>query len=63
MAFASSQPTSSSMTETFVRGSFLSKIIGKTSAAIAAHRKRKALAILEALPIDVRKDIGWQTGN
>ncbi|WP_137137109.1 hypothetical protein [Rhizobium sp. FKY42] len=63
MAFAGSHSASSLITASRVRDSFLSAIIGKASELISAHRKRKALAILEALPMEVRKDIGWQTGN
>lgn len=63
MAFAGSHSASSLITAHRISGSLLSTVIGKASELIAAHRKRKALAILEALPMDIRKDIGWQTGN
>ena len=63
MAFAGSHSASSLTTASRTSGSLLTAVIGKASELIAAHRKRKALAILEALPMDVRKDIGWQTGN
>ena len=63
MAFAGSHLASSLTTAHRISGSLLTAVIGKALELIAAHRKRKALAILEALPMDVRKDFGWQTGN
>ena len=46
---------------------FLEQAIGQSAriitALLAAKRKRQTLRIVQSLPFEIRKDIGWQTGN
>lgn len=46
----------------FLTGSFALVSQGLTSFVIA-RRKRQTLAILQSLPLETLKDIGWKTGN
>lgn len=63
MAYTISSCASSPSLGTFSFSRMAQVTAGKVASLIAAHKHRRTLAILESLPMEIRKDIGWQTGN